>query len=89
MRGDIGRLGTADLLENNAVGRMKHAKGLLKLAPLGLMLACSTAYASPQPMRVSNVVNDSVTNWAIGIFVVIIGMFIAMIIYDAKKNGRQ
>ena len=60
---------------------------LLKILPLGLMLASSTAYAATQYVPV-DVVSDTVIDWGIGIFVIIIGMFIALIILDAKKNGR-
>lgn len=61
---------------------------LLKILPLGLLLACRTAYASTQFVNGPDVVSDSVITWGIAIFLIIIGMFIALIVVDARKNGR-
>lgn len=89
MSGNIGNL-LKNKNDGRAQKRMKHAKGLLKLSSLlGLMLACSPAYASTLYTSAKvDVLSDSVISWGIGIFVVIIAMFIGYIIYDAKKNGR-
>lgn len=67
MNGNVGNLGAADLLgnKNDAVeaqyehveGWMKHAKGLLMILLIGLMLACGTTYASeptsPAPVTIT------------------------------------
>jgi hypothetical protein len=67
MSGNVGNLGAANLLgnKNDAVeaqyerleGWMKHAKGLLMILVLGLMLACGTTYASeptsPAPVTIT------------------------------------
>lgn len=100
MGNGIGNLGATNLLrkKNDGVeaqhkralqGWMRHAKGLLSISAFGQMLVCSTAYASTQNIPASDAVNDSIVDWGLAIFIIIIGMFIAMIVIDAKKNGRQ
>ena len=90
MRANMGNPGMVEALHERAEGWMKHARGLLNTLALGLMLASGTAYAStPHAHSYNNVVDDSITNWVIVIFAIIIGMFITLIVLDARKNGRQ
>lgn len=97
MSGNRGNLGTAILKNKNDAteaqhkrtnGWIKHAKGLLNLSAFGLMLACSTAYASTPHVPASDTVHDSIIDWGLAVFIIIIAMFITMIVIDAKKNGR-
>lgn len=115
MHADIGRLGTANLMKhkNDGIaarfdgeeGWMQHAKGLLKILALGLMLACGTAYASepaspapvamtqnkvnhtqPTPNLASRDVGDTITDWTIGIFIIMIVAFFSINFLDSRKK---
>jgi hypothetical protein len=79
------------LLQALALGLMLACGTAYASEPSSPAPAAMTKVSQPQPARnlASSNVGDTITDWTIAIFIIILGMFVSINVVDSRKRNRE